>query len=81
MLFAATAVCTFVSDHETSKLAIIVASLIYLVARLSSRAAKGLLLAGWVVAILGTVPVALYAYNGLGLQKPIGCSARGASGS
>jgi O-antigen ligase len=69
VLFAATVVCTFASEHETSKLAIIAAALIYVVARLSIRVAKGLLLAGWAVVILATVPIALYAYNGLGLQN------------
>jgi hypothetical protein len=68
-IFAAAAVCTFVSDHETSKLALIVASLIFLLAHLSVRAVKGLLIAGWVVAILGTIPIALYAYNGLQLHE------------
>ena len=68
-LFAATAVCTFVSEHETSKLALIVASAIFLIAHLSSRVAKGLMIAGWTIAILGTVPIALYAYNGLKLHE------------
>lgn len=69
MLFAATVVCTFASEHETSKLAIIAAAIVYLIARLSIRAAQGLLLAGWTIVILATVPIALYAYNGLGLQN------------
>ena len=58
VLFVATALCTFASEHETSKLAILAAALIYLVSRLSLPAAKGMLLAGWAVAILATVPIA-----------------------
>jgi O-antigen ligase len=69
VLFAATAVCTFVSEHETSKLALIVASVIFLIALVSARAAKGLMIAGWIIAILGTVPIALFAYNGLKLHE------------
>jgi hypothetical protein len=69
VLFATAAVCTFVSNHETSKLAFIVASLVFLLAHLSVRAAKGLLITAWVVTILGTVPIALQAYNGLQLHE------------
>jgi O-antigen ligase len=62
-------VCTFASDHETSKLALVAAAVIFLLAHLSTRLVQGLLIAGWVTAILATVPIALYAYNGLELHK------------
>lgn len=68
-LVIATTVCTFASEHETSKLALVAASVIFLLAHLSTRLAKGILIAGWAVAILGTVPLALYAYNGLELHE------------
>jgi hypothetical protein len=68
-LFAAAGACTFVSSHETSKLAFIVASLVFLLAHLSVRAVKGLLIAGWVATIIGTIPIALYAYSGLQLHE------------
>lgn len=68
-LLAATAVCTFASEHETSKLAFVAASAIFLIALLTARVAKGILIAAWIAAILATVPIALYAYNGLDLHE------------
>jgi hypothetical protein len=69
IILAATTLCTFASDHETSKLALVAAAVIFLLAHLSARFVKGLLIAGWATAILATVPIALYAYNGLELHK------------
>jgi O-antigen ligase len=62
-ILAATAIAIYLSEHETSKLALPTAMLVFVVARLSWKLALGLLAAGWITATLLIVPLSLAAFS------------------
>lgn len=53
----------FLSPHETSKLAAVVGSLMYLLARASNRWAGNMMRAAWIFACLGVLPAAFLAHK------------------
>ncbi|HJZ31105.1 MAG TPA: O-antigen ligase family protein [Hyphomicrobiaceae bacterium] len=63
LLFGVVAVTTFASEHQTSMLALVAASLIFVIYRLLPRTALILVMIGWVAALLLVRPVVLYAYD------------------
>lgn len=52
------------SEHETSKVAILAASIVYILSRWNSAVAAWLLRIGWVTACLAVIPVALALHRG-----------------
>jgi hypothetical protein len=69
LLIACTAVATGVSNHETSKLAIVAGLLCFGLASLRPRVAIGLAALVWTVAVLGSVPAARIAHDPLALHE------------
>lgn len=67
VLFALTAVVVFISEHETSKAAMIAGTIVFLLARWNFLWSARLLRFGWVFACLAVIPVAL-ALHRLDLQ-------------
>ena len=56
-------VAVALSDHETSKLALVGSALVFLTGRFSLTVARWLVVAGWLVATALAVPLANYAYS------------------
>lgn len=63
LLYALAVAVIMVSEHETSKVAIVVASLVFMLSRWNATAAAWLLRIGWVTACLAVIPVALSLYR------------------
>jgi O-antigen ligase len=59
----ALAIAVKLSDHESSKLALVVSALVFLIALWSRRIAFGLVAFGWIAATLLIVPASLTAYK------------------
>ena len=62
-IYALTALAVFWSQHETSKVALALATITFLLAYLSPRLTSGLVAAAWLGACLLVVPLALQAYK------------------
>jgi hypothetical protein len=62
-LLALVAVATFGSDHQTSMLALVASGLTFVLYRLVPRAARVLVMIGWIAAVLLVRPAVLLAYN------------------
>lgn len=67
-LFLTTLLATFLSVHKTSKIALVVATLMFMLARMARRSAFAVVSAAWIVACLLVVPAAHVAYDA-GLQN------------
>jgi O-antigen ligase len=61
-LVALVAIATFLSEHETSKIAIVCAGLVFLLHYLKPDLARGLVVAGWLAATLLVLPAVHAAY-------------------
>ena len=76
-LFTIAAIATFSSWHESSKVALLAAAVIFLASRFSMRLGRALVAAGWIGANLGALVAAEAAYDhGLQLNAMIPGSAR-----
>lgn len=74
---AALVIAVVLSDHETSKIALLLSAIVYLITRLSRRIAFGLLALGWFAATLAVLPVSLIAYgSGVHLIESVQYSGR-----
>ncbi|MGE0626198.1 MAG: O-antigen ligase family protein [Hyphomicrobiaceae bacterium] len=62
-LFAAAAVCAYASVHETSKMAVVLSGLAFLIARSKPVLMRRLAAIGWIAAVLLVVPLALFAFK------------------
>jgi hypothetical protein len=63
VLVVATAIASMRSVHESSQIAIVVASLVFLVSRLNLAAGRVVVLAGWTAASLAMLPVVTLAHK------------------
>ena len=63
VLFAATLAATLPSEHESSQIAIVLATVIFLLAHWSLSVARNVVLTGWIVAVLGMLPVVALAHH------------------
>lgn len=63
LVYALAVAVIMVSEHETSKVSIVVASLVFMLSRWNATAAAWLLRIGWVTACLAVIPVALSLYR------------------
>ena len=63
-IVAATLLGTLASAHESSQIALVLSGLVFLLARMHLPAARTVVLAGWLAAILAMLPVVVLAYQG-----------------
>jgi O-antigen ligase len=68
LLFVVALIIAARSEHESSAIAIAASGMIFAVASLAPRIGRGLVLAGWVTAVVFVIPIVMLAY-GAGLQK------------
>jgi O-antigen ligase len=67
LIVLAVLVASMASVHESSQIAIVVAAVVFLVAKIHLPAGRSLVLAGWLVAVLAMLPVVVLAHKA-GLQ-------------
>ncbi|MEZ5854751.1 MAG: O-antigen ligase family protein [Hyphomicrobiaceae bacterium] len=63
VVFALTAAAVFRSEHETSMIGLVVASITFAGMKLTPKIMRALLIAGWVVATVLVVPIAAASYS------------------
>ena len=63
VLFAATSAATMPSQHESSQIAIILSAVVFLLAHWSLSVGRGVVLTGWIVAVLGMLPMVAMAHK------------------
>jgi O-antigen ligase len=66
---ALAAITVFAGYHETSKVAIVVSTIIFALATFWSRATVRAIAIGWITVVLGILPLAHFGYNSLKLQN------------
>lgn len=62
-VFIATLLATMPSRHESSQIAIVLSTVVFVIARLHLPAARAIVLAGWLAATLTMLPVAVLAHK------------------
>jgi O-antigen ligase len=63
VLFAITLIATLPSEHESSQIAIVVSAVVFLLARWRLPVARNVVLAGWIAAAFGMLPVVMMAHK------------------